>query len=442
MVDPERLVDVAEMLATGLMRSLVFVHISDLHFRAGDSPLAAREAALRDKLLDDVQEVVPLGRGELEAVLLTGDIARSGQRDEYIVARTWLDQLCGLLGIHTTKTLTVPGNHDIDWSRLNAERLSTNEDLRTCDVRLLDGKIDALLQDPELVLAPLEPYQEFAAGYACDIEKCLAWELPSIDLGGGYSLAIRGANSVINSDRGDAEGTMAVQLNQLLAKSEPGVVRLLMLHHSPFFWHRSNPTPAECGHNVVLYGHTHEQEHHFDGPRCLEVTAGAVHPEEHEFFVPGYNVIEISIDEDNLGPDAAHARVRIWHREFSREHQRFLDSGPDPTIDERIEIPVARDAGAPGGGAAAGGSTAGAGGAEVQPPLEDSGGFPDQMRIVLGAYEALGSGNRLRALRRLGIPVDAVVTLPPHRQIREVAKRIVNEGLVEAFLALVEELDI
>ena len=44
-----------------------------------------------------------------------------------------------------------------------------------------------------------ENRRQCASYSACDIDKCLAWDLPPLSLGGGYALAIRGANSVINS---------------------------------------------------------------------------------------------------------------------------------------------------------------------------------------------------------------------------------------------------
>lgn len=436
-------------------RPLVFVHLSDLHFRESGSPLAEREAALRDLLLEDIPKVVGYASGQIEAILLTGDLARAGQSGEYREARLWLDELCRRIGIHPTKTLTVPGNHDVDWTRLDPGRMAINAELRSCDAHLMDGKIDALLTHPDLVMGPLENYQEFAAAYACDINNCLAWDLPPLPLGRGYALAIRGANSVINSDTFDGEHTMAVQLNQLLVRREPGLVRMLMMHHSPPFWHRPNPTPAQCGHNIVLYGHTHQAEHHLTGATCLEVTAGAVHPEEkEEFAVPGYNVIEISVDEQVDGsPGEAYARVRVFHRDFSRTEQAFIETGTAPAIDERIEILRTLPATAPDEGLRepsnqdeSSRATAETeelpdvtGVAESQPPLETEGGMPDPSRVVRAAFESLGAGDRLRVLDRVGIPRAEVAGLLPHRQIREVARIVVQASLVDAFLDAVLE---
>jgi predicted MPP superfamily phosphohydrolase len=431
--------------------TLVFVHLSDLHFRESGSPLSEREQALRDRLLDDIPKVVALVAGEVEAILITGDLARSGQRAEYQVARGWLDELCARLGISHTKTLTCPGNHDVDWSRLDAGRLAINEALRTCKENLIDGRIDLLLKsEPDMVLAPLENYQEFAAGSACDIEKCLAWDLPPIPFSDGYALAIRGANTVLNSDRLDGEGTMAVQTNQMIVRREPDLVRMLLLHHSPAFWRRPKPGPAQFDQNLVLYGHTHTPDHKVSAT-CLEITAGAIHPEEQEdFAIPSYNVIEISIEEEG---ELAYARVRVFHREFSREHNAFIETDGSPDIDERVEIlhatrPKAEDE----FGTTRTMATADASAtvrpeslemnleAETQPPLKTETGQPDPSRLVRSAFERLGAGDRLRLLDRVNIPRADISGLPPHRQIREVARRVVEDGLVEQFLTAASEI--
>lgn len=416
--------------------SLVFVHLSDLHFREPGTPLAQREAMLRNRLLDDIPKAVALTDArKVTAILITGDIARAGQASEYVEARTWLDRLCDRLGLDSTQTLTCPGNHDVDWTRLSEDRRAANAALRTGATHLLDADIDKMLANPEEVLAPMEPYQEFAAGSACSIEKFLAWDLPPLPMAGGYSLAIRGASSVINSDGGDGAGTMAVQRNQLQVEREPGVIRMLLIHHSPYFWRKENPRPGKCGNNIVLYGHTHEPGHQVLDGTCLEITAGAVHPEETEVFaVPSYNVIEVSVDEPDTPSDAAHVRARVFHRPFSESEDQFLDQGRDPSIDEVVRI-VRANAPDPTVNGDMGGV------AEPQPPLQNAQGAPDPHRLVLSRYQRLGAGDRLRLLDRIGILRADIQGFPPHKQIREVANRVVASSKVDAFLAAASEIE-
>ncbi len=417
--------------------SLVFVHMSDLHFREGASGIAQREAMLRNRLLDDIPKAVAVTSAKkVTAILITGDVARTGQEAEYVEARSWLDRLCDRLDLDSSQTLTCPGNHDVDWNRLTDDRKTANAALRTCPTHLLDAGIDKMLETPDEVIAPIEPYQEFAAGSACSIEKFLAWDLPPLPLAGGYALAIRGASSIINSDEGDGAGTMAVQRNQLQVEHEPGVIRMLLIHHSPYYWRRENPRPGKCGNNVVLFGHTHAPGHQVLDGTCLEITAGAVHPEETEAFaIPSYNVIEVSVEEpDDLPDDVAHARVRVFHRPFSVGDDRFLDQGPDPSVDKTVKI-IRVNATDPDGD----GDVSGV--AEPQPPLQTAEGSPDPHRLVLSRYQRLGAGDRLRVLDRVGIPRAEIRGLPPHKQIREVANRVVAANEVKAFLDAASEVE-
>lgn len=412
--------------------SLVFVHLSDLHFREAGTGLAQREAMLRNRLLDDIAKAVRLTDAKkVTAILMTGDIARAGQRAEYLEARAWLDRLCERLGLDPTQTLTCPGNHDVDRTRLSEARKAANSALRSLPTHLLDAGIDDMLEDPDEVLAPIESYQEFAAGSACSIERFLAWDLPPLPLPGGYSLAIRGASSIINSDGGDGAGTMAVQKNQLQVEHEPGVIRMLLIHHSPYFWRRENPRPGKCGNHIVLFGHTHEVNHQILDGTCLEITAGAVHPEETEAFaIPSYNVIEVSVEEsDDMPVDVALARVRVHNRPFSVVEDRFVDQGSALSIDETVRIPRVDAPDDEGGW-----SLDASGEAEPQPPLRTAEGTPDPHRLVLSRYQRLGAGDRLRVLDRVGISRADIRDLPPHKQIREVANRVVAAGQVQAFL--------
>ena len=418
---------------------VVFVHLSDLHFRARGSPLAGREAMLRNRLLDDLPGAVALTQAKrATAVLITGDIARSGQQSEYQEARSWLDRLCATLEIDPTQTLTCPGNHDVDWNQLSDQRKKSNADLRSCSPNMLDAAVDRMLERPDDLLAPIGPYQEFAAGFACDVDNCLAWDMPPLPLARGYSLAIRGASSVINSDQGDGAGTMAVQRNQLQVERTPGVVRMLLIHHSPYFWRRPTPDAAKCGNHLVLYGHTHEPDHRVVDGTCLELTAGAVHPEETESFaIPAYNVIELSVEErtDPMSTTAV-LRIRVFPRVFSTTDDCFLDHHSGPSIDKEVAVPRATEMNLR---QTAGREDQMSGGADRQPPLQTAAGAPDPTRLVRSRFQHLGAGQRLQLLDRMGIPRIVIRDLEPHKQIATVADLVVRADRVEEFMQVARE---
>jgi 3',5'-cyclic AMP phosphodiesterase CpdA len=93
------------------------LHISDVHFRLGkawDAEPVLREFAgfiereMADGLVPDV-------------VIFSGDMAFSGSKAEYDIARTWLnEQLWPALpdGMPGDRLLLIPGNHDVDRKKV------------------------------------------------------------------------------------------------------------------------------------------------------------------------------------------------------------------------------------------------------------------------------------------------------------------------------------
>jgi len=95
------------------------LHLSDFHFSTRsqwDADPILR--ALAGFIADDAaaNDLYP------DLVILTGDLAQSGKRSEYDLARQWLEDLWPRLTrdpappLSRDRLLLVPGNHDVDWS--------------------------------------------------------------------------------------------------------------------------------------------------------------------------------------------------------------------------------------------------------------------------------------------------------------------------------------
>ena len=98
--------------------SITWVHLSDFHFHAG--PDYGRDEVLH-ALLEDLRMWV--GKAEpargaerlpLDLVLITGDIAESGQPAEYDAAASFFTDVSRTIGVPFERFFLVPGNHDID----------------------------------------------------------------------------------------------------------------------------------------------------------------------------------------------------------------------------------------------------------------------------------------------------------------------------------------
>ena len=102
---------------------ITFVHVSDIHFgqeKKGTEEVIYNDDA-REQLVLDAQELVRAhADGRATGVIVTGDIAYSGRREEYAKAATWLDRLTAAIGCEKTAVQVVPGNHDIELSAISS----------------------------------------------------------------------------------------------------------------------------------------------------------------------------------------------------------------------------------------------------------------------------------------------------------------------------------
>ncbi len=70
---------------------MLFLHLSDIHFKAGDTSRPDDpNLGLRDDLLRDVRFTRRRLDRDVDCTLVSGDIAYAGQKEEYEFAFSWL----------------------------------------------------------------------------------------------------------------------------------------------------------------------------------------------------------------------------------------------------------------------------------------------------------------------------------------------------------------
>ncbi len=306
------------------MEKLVLVHLSDIHFtRSSGTSAHDLDADLRNELLRDVTAITK-GLGGATGVLVTGDIAFSGNETEYERATAWLRELCGSIGCAAESVWVVPGNHDVDRSL--ASDLVTkmlHDSVRTKGEAEIDSQLSAFAghaQSAAALLGPLAEYNRFAAYFQCSIsaEKPF-WERDLI-LTCGTIIRLRGLCSVLVSNTHDVRGNIVLGKAQATVPRIDGVEYLTLCHHPPD-WLRDQDavvTPLESRVRIQLFGHKHSQRVQAIN-NTLRVTAGAMHPERNEReWDPMYNVIEVSrLDDHRLG-------VRLFQRRWHKADLRFV----------------------------------------------------------------------------------------------------------------------
>ncbi len=292
------------------------LHRSDFHFRTdrawdADPVLRALTRSIGKEVADGFQP---------DLVAITGDLAFSGRADEYRLAGQWLDkQLLPALGGKLTReqVLLVPGNHDVDRSKVRRGVRYTQDGL--LKDRSQDG-IAEVLDDAEErrgLLARHAGYLAFLKDWSGQ-KHDLPWWQRMFEIR-GHRIHIAGLDSAWMACGDEDRGRMLLgrrQLNQTLVTkdAETAELRIALLHHPWDYLAEFDLRESRRGihqhADLLLRGHLHEPEAaRFVAPdpnrSCLELAAGCVY--EGSDYPNAFQWIE-------LRPAACMARVhfRLW----------------------------------------------------------------------------------------------------------------------------------
>ncbi len=85
-----------------------------LHFNKNSDSIYCLDSDLRNEMIIDVEGVIKKEHLQPYGIIVCGDIAYSGQADEYEIADGFINELVEKLEIDYEHVFCVPGNHDVD----------------------------------------------------------------------------------------------------------------------------------------------------------------------------------------------------------------------------------------------------------------------------------------------------------------------------------------
>ena len=331
------------------MSPIRLVHLSDIHFSRPSGIGFDPDAALRSDLVSDAQCVLEQLEAAADAIIVSGDIAYSGQKCEYDDVARWLDTLCKGVGCSQEAVYVCPGNHDINRRVLQDNILLTdaqsavrtapsgakrNEALRK---RLTDTSAQSLF------FSPLSEFNEFAVRYECSFfanKESYAWT-HDLELGDGSVLRLLGLNSVLLSGLSDEPGTLFLGDNAYSIPNQPGVEYLTICHHPPNWLLDGSEFDSALSTRarVQLFGHDHQQRI-FLGRDYVKVFAGAVHPDRNDLaWKPGYNIIELDVHKEGLVRTLdVKVHVREWQLDPPHQFRALEDRYNNRVHEQRIRL--------------------------------------------------------------------------------------------------------
>lgn len=220
---------------------LVFVHLSDIHFRRGRvGDVHDVDADLRNEIELDLRTL--RGRfARVDGIIISGDVAFSGHQDEYLSAGSWIESIREQLGCPGDCVMLTPGNHDIDRDCVlqNDEIQRIHSEIRSATSAAEREEVLAdILRNGtkgDLLFRPLAAYNQFASGYGCGVDRVSPFWERNFRLGDGTTLRFRGITTTLLSGPNDDENInrMLYGAAQLQFLRQPNVRWAVVGHHPP-----------------------------------------------------------------------------------------------------------------------------------------------------------------------------------------------------------------
>ena len=286
------------------MRPISWLHISDFHLRVG------REWAQDVVLAEMCRHIEHQSKGEsaFDFVLVTGDIAFSGQAGEYAIAERFFDELQSKSGVDRKYIFCVPGNHDINRTKQAMAFKGARSALRTPDA--VDNFLANRDEFDNLLTRQLH-FRNFQESYFSEQDR--QWTADGLAYLCKFridelSFAVVGLDSAWLAEGGESDhgnlliGEMQVInaiRNALGSDGAPNV--LIAMAHHPFhllqeFDQLRVQNRVERDAHFFHHGHLHQPSTRIAGPvgsKCLTVAAGASFMTRHDFNA--YSIVKLDL---------------------------------------------------------------------------------------------------------------------------------------------------
>ncbi|SDC45929.1 3',5'-cyclic AMP phosphodiesterase CpdA [Variovorax sp. CF079] len=307
----------------------VFVHLSDIHFGQEKGGWRfTNDDARRQLIADSAAVVASLPNAKASGIIVTGDIAYAGQREEYVTAGRWLDELADRVGCKPSDIQMVPGNHDIDRKQIRGGTALMLAAIHSEG----ESRLDALLEeeaDREVLYLRFMEYRRFADSYQCPLD-CTGSSSADrlVEIGPGRHIRIVRLNSALICTKDvEEKGKLLLGARQRIFQEASGEELVVLAHH-PLEWYADGAETKKFLRSrarVFVSGHEHlanmSVENVEVGRDLMLIAAGATTPDEVDnTYTYAYNIIEFDWDE---GEDALAVTIhpRRWRDDMKRFEQ-------------------------------------------------------------------------------------------------------------------------
>lgn len=306
---------------------LSWLHFSDLHFSSSDE---FDRSIVNETLWQDLKRWGDQGL-QPNFIFVTGDIAHSGKPEEYKLAGEFFDQLLDKTAVkEKEKLFFVPGNHDVDLSKIsNLARKQVLDDRDS--VREILGTHTGR----SLFMGRFAGYASFIKAYFSDVKDPLLFDderyffCRNLNIN-NQPIAILGINSawtsgnIIVNDKISDQGNLVVgekQVIDALRAAKDAQIRIALMHHPLSYLREFDRKGVETaltttGCEFLLRGHLHEadvERKTSTKGNLLTIPAGAIF--QGRDLINSYNFVTLDVER---------REARIIFRRYSELQRAWL----------------------------------------------------------------------------------------------------------------------
>lgn len=311
-----------------MRKAITFLHFSDIHFNKNSNSIYCLDKDVRNEMVLDIEHIVNKEQLQPYGIIVCGDIAYSGQEDEYKCADEFIDELLSKLEIDYEHVFCVPGNHDVDQkvSNKSVPVYAVQKLLETADDNNFHKYLDMLKEqvdgeEEDILFMPLKNYNNFSGKYMGNVSSTEGPWSHEVELNGGYKLCLYGINSTIISNADDHKDKKVLRLmrvgkHQIPMRREK-VVYMTVCHHPVDNWKEDISQVLDERVMIQLYGHKHVQTLDNTEKR-VRIGTGALQPDRREEgWQPRYNFLSVNIDNTTV-------EVLLYPRIWDDTKQKFV----------------------------------------------------------------------------------------------------------------------
>jgi predicted phosphodiesterase len=323
-----------------------FLHLSDFHFRKENE---WDYQHVFNHFKEDINSWQIRKNERIDGILITGDIAYSGQPDEYELAFDKIKEIMAITGVKMENIFLVPGNHDVDRNEITKPEEETTRSILESKSNV--NEYFRRYGDYKIFLDKFKSYSQFLN----KMGNTNIWETnedgkikpwysirTQIPINGIFFRIVGLTSSLFISKNEDLFGKIHVSARQIQEGLNPikGDEFVIMLAHHPLDWfypEEKTLLQALIGHHkraIFLHGHSHQYqiEHRslFDSHlKC--VAAGSVYSRSDNSN--RYHILQIDLNSNKL---------TLWPRKWYPDREWREDNDWKELDDDQscaVELP-------------------------------------------------------------------------------------------------------